>query len=173
MSKQKLIKIDWKNVFHSTKIETISNAIDLFFDNYESLISKFEHQLSEFKSKKEIYIFPSSNIEISLQMKLIVIFGFEIIYQITNEKLIKDTIDNFINNKKFVTPDVYFYILSLMNEILVYINYQAKIPQFMVLISLIENISNRYSDTLKVDLEQMNELKVDLKKSKKVTKNND
>ncbi|MDE5651475.1 MAG: hypothetical protein K2H80_00195, partial [Ureaplasma sp.] len=74
---------------------------------------------------------------------------------------------------KFVTPDVYFYILSLMNEILVYINYQAKIPQFMVLISLIENISNRYSDTLKVDLEQMNELKVDLKKSKKVTKNND
>ncbi|MDE5617852.1 MAG: hypothetical protein K2I36_03360 [Ureaplasma sp.] len=174
MSRSKLTKIDWKEIFHSKNLETISNAIDLFFDNYESLISKFEHKLSEIKSKRQIYIFPSTDIDISNQMKLIVIFGFEIIYQITNEELIKTTINKFVNNEKFITPDVFFYILSLMNETLIYINYQSKISQFMSLINLIEDISSKYSNTLKVDLEQLDELKIEMKsKSKKVTKHND
>lgn len=173
MSKQSLKKINWEDIFNCKKIESISDAVNLFFDNYETLISQFDSELAQFKSKKEIYIFPSSNLDLANKMKILTIYGFEIVYQITNEELIKTTINKFVNNKKFITPDVCFYILSLVNETLMYINHQEKISQFLSIIALVEGISNRYSDTLKVDLEAMNELKIESIKLEKVMNNND
>lgn len=173
MSKQNLTKISWNKVFNSKRIESLLEAVEIFFNSYENLISKFSSDLSQFKLKKEIYIFPSSDIDFANQMKILTIFGFEIVYQITKEELIKTTIDKFIFNKKFITPDVCFYILTLVNETLMYINYQGKITQFLSLISVVEEISNKYSDNLKVDLEKMNDLKIDKIKFEKVMKNND
>lgn len=105
MSKQNLTKIDWKKVFHSKKIDSILDAVNLFFNKYEDLISKFDSDLSKFKLKKETYIFPSSDIDFASQIKILTIFGFEIVYQITKEEIIKSTINKFIDNKKFITPD--------------------------------------------------------------------
>lgn len=173
MSRQNLAKISWCKVFNSKKIESLLEAVEIFFNEYESLISKFDSDLSQIKLKKEIYIFPSSDINFASQMKILTIFGFEIVYQITKEELIKTTIDKFISNKKFVTPDVCFYILTLVNETLMYINYQEKITQFLSLISIVEEISNKYSENLKVDLEKMNDLKIDTTNFEKVMKNND
>ncbi len=100
-------------------------------------------------------------------------FGFEIVYQITKEEIIKSTINKFIDNKKFITPDTWFYILTLVNESLMYINYQGSITKFLSLITIVEEISNRYSDTLKVDLEKMNELEINSIQLEKVMKKND
>ncbi len=173
MSKQNLTKIDWKKVFHSKKIDSILDAVNLFFNKYEDLISKFDSDLSKFKLKKETYIFPSSDIDFASQIKILTIFGFEIVYQITKEEIIKSTINKFIDNKKFITPDTWFYILTLVNESLMYINYQGSITKFLSLITIVEEISNRYSDTLKVDLEKMNELEINSIQLEKVMKKND
>lgn len=54
-----------------------------------------------------------------------------------------------------------------------YINYQGSITKFLSLITIVEEISNRYSDTLKVDLEKMNELEINSIQLEKVMKKND
>ena len=97
---------------------TIQTALDKYFNLLEYFIKKFRIDLETKKSNNEIYIFPSNDSNIAQNFRLLAITGLLFCYEITNNDILTINCRQFINNEKFVTPDVLFYVIVMLNDIL-------------------------------------------------------
>lgn len=120
---------------------SIHNAIEKYFAYSEILVDKLYNDLNNCVNKNTPYVFPDSNPNFAITLRLLTISGFLLCYEITNNDIFTLNGQQFINNKKFATPDVFFYILIMLNEILEKSNQNKWKENFKNLIGKIDQIS--------------------------------
>lgn len=120
---------------------TIETVLDRYFDLCNLNINKFKADLDTTIKTNSLYTFPSSDFKIAKNFKLLTISTFLICYEITNNDIFTLNCQQFIDNNKFVTPDVFFYALVMINEILEKIEIKKWNEIFKDLIDKIDAIS--------------------------------
>lgn len=120
---------------------TIETILDRYFDLCTLSINKFKTDLDEVIKLNNSYTFPSSDFKIAKHFKLLTISTFLICYEITNNDIFTLNCQQLIDNNKFVTPDVFFYAIVMINEILEKIEAKKWNEQFKEIIEKIDTIS--------------------------------
>lgn len=120
---------------------TIETVLDRYFDLCNLNINKFKADLDATIKSNSLYTFPSSDFKIAKNFKLLTISTFLICYEITNNDIFTLNCQQFIDNNKFVTPDVFFYAIVMINEILEKIEVKKWNGIFKDLIDKIDVIS--------------------------------
>lgn len=140
---------------------SIKMAIGKYFLYSKLIIDKLHDNLSTKYSNKDPYIYPIADYDFAINLKLLTIAGFLLCYEITNNDIFTINAKNFIDNKKIVTPDTFFYILIMINELLEKNNQSEWKDEFKHLISIIDEISKIPVGVFDVNLEELYNLKIE------------
>lgn len=142
---------------------TIQTALDKYFNLLEYFIKKFRIDLETKKSNNEVYIFPSNDLNIAQNFRLLAITGLLFCYEITNNDILTINCRQFINNEKFVTPDVLFYVIVMLNDILMKSQQTNWSNIFLMLIEEIDKINQLDHSFFQINLESLKELDIESK----------
>lgn len=145
--------------FKEDKI-TIEAALDRYFQLCTLSINKFKTDLDEAIKSNTLYTFPNSDFKIAKNFKLLAISAFLICYEITNNDIFTLNCQQFVDNNKFVTPDVFFYALVMINEILEKIEVNKWSEKFKDLIEKIDVISKIDPKFFQVNLPTLKEFHI-------------
>lgn len=139
---------------------SIEVTLNRYFQLCTLSINGFKEQLDEVIKTNNLYTYPSSNFKIAKNFKLLTISAFLICYEITNNDIFTLNCQQFIDNNKFVTPDVFFYSFVMINEVLERIKNNKWSETFKDLIEKIDAISKVESRFFQVNLPVLKEFHI-------------
>ena len=84
-------------------------------------------------------------------------------YEITNNDILTINCKQFINNEKLVTPDVLFYVIVMLNDILMKSQQTNWSNIFLMLIEEIDKINQLSDTTFEINLQSLKELNTESK----------
>lgn len=142
---------------------SIQIALDKYFNLLEHFIKRFRIDLETKKSKNETYIYPLNDLNIAQNFRLLAITGFLFCYEITNNDILTINCKQFINNEKLVTPDVLFYVIVMLNDILMKSQQTNWSNIFLMLIEEIDKINQLSDTTFEINLQSLKELNTESK----------
>ena len=102
----------------TSKKATIQDVLNKYFDLYENILIEFKNDLEISINQNKTFVYPTDNTKLCKNVRMLTIAGFLLCYEITNNDMFTIYAQQFIDNKKLITPDVFFYILVMLNEIL-------------------------------------------------------
>lgn len=137
---------------------SIQIALDKYFNLLEHFIKRFRIDLETKKSKNETYIYPLNDLNIAQNFRLLAITGLLFCYEITNNDILTINCKQFINNEKLVTPDVLFYVIVMLNDILMKSQQTNWSNIFLMLIEEIDKINQLSDTTFEINLQSLKEL---------------
>lgn len=140
---------------------SIKSAIEKYFLYSKLIIDKMHNDLITKYSERNPYVYPTTDYSFAINLKLLTISGFLLCYEITNNDIFTLNAKNFIDNKKLATPDAFFYVLIMLNELLEKNNQSDWKEQFKDLISTIDEISKVPIGAFDVDLESLANLNIE------------
>lgn len=144
----------------TSKKATIQDVLNKYFDLYENILTEFKNDLEISINKNETFIYPTSNTKLCNNIRMLTIAGFLLCYEITNNDMFTIYTQQFIDNKKLITPDVFFYILVILNEILSRTKNNNWQEKFVELINVIDAISKVNPNNFEADLVALKDLKI-------------
>lgn len=144
----------------TNKKATIQDVLNKYFDLYENILTEFKNDLEISINKNETFIYPTSNTKLCKNVRMLTIAGFLLCYEITNNDMFTIYVQQFIDNKKLITPDVFFYILVVLNEILSRTKNNNWQEKFVELINVIDAISKVNPNNFEADLVALKDLKI-------------
>ena len=142
---------------------SIQIALDKYFNLLEHFIKRFRIDLETKKSKNETYIYPLNDLNIAQNFRLLAITGLLFCYEITNNDILTINCKQFINNEKLVTPDVLFYVIVMLNDILMKSQQTNWSNIFLMLIEEIDKINQLSDTTFEINLQSLKELNTEAK----------
>ncbi|MBR2652102.1 hypothetical protein IKD56_01790 [bacterium] len=142
---------------------SIQIALDKYFNLLEHFIKRFRIDLETKKSKNETYIYPLNDLNIAQNFRLLAITGLLFCYEITNNDILTINCKQFINNEKLVTPDVLFYVIVMLNDILMKSQQTNWSNIFLMLIEEIDKINQLSDTTFEINLQSLKELNTESK----------
>lgn len=142
---------------------SIQIALDKYFNLLEHFIKRFRIDLETKKSKNETYIYPLNDLNIAQNFHLLAITGLLFCYEITNNDILTINCKQFINNEKLVTPDVLFYVIVMLNDILMKSQQTNWSNIFLMLIEEIDKINQLSDTTFEINLQSLKELNTESK----------
>lgn len=144
----------------TSKKTTIQDVLNKYFDLYENILTEFKNDLEISINKNETFIYPTSNTKLYNNIRMLTVAGFLLCYEITNNDIFTIYAQQFIDNKKLITPDVFFYILVVLNEILSRTKNNNWQEKFVELINIIDAISRVNPNNFEADLVALKDLKI-------------
>lgn len=96
----------------STANYVIAKYLNCVYENIKSLVL----DISKYNVDKQYFILPQSNIVIARNIKRLIICGYLIMNELTNNPIAIVQADLIVKNDKLSTPDVLFFLISLMED---------------------------------------------------------
>lgn len=140
---------------------TIHDGLVKYFDFSKIAINRLFDDLTNCKNKGQPYVYPVSNLEFAQNLKLLTYAGFLLCYEITKNDIFTINLQQFIDNNKFVTPDVFFFSFVILNEVLEKSQQNRWHDLFAELIQVVDKISQFDSEIFEANLEELKNLSND------------
>ena len=137
-----LLGLDDQNV-------TIRQCLEKYYELSDKYISELVNQLSSYNVKERLYVYPDNDLSLAMSIKKITIAGFLIVYEFSKSPIVLVQLDLLLKNEKLCTPDVAFFIVSLINNILVkkdVHDFDDKIENINSTMNKIGTLNPRYFD---------------------------
>lgn len=144
----------------TSKKATIQDVLNKYFDLYENILIEFKNDLEISINQNKTFVYPTDNTKLCKNVRMLTIAGFLLCYEITNNDMFTIYAQQFIDNKKLITPDVFFYILVMLNEILSRAKNNNWQEKFVELINIIDAISKVNPNNFRADLAALKDLKI-------------
>lgn len=97
---------------------TLQVCLERYFELSDKYVTELVNDLSSFNAQKKLYIFPDNNMDLGAQIKKLIIAGFLILYEWSGSPIVLVQVDQLLKNEKLCTPDVLFYVISMMTAML-------------------------------------------------------
>lgn len=144
---------------YETNPLTIKQCLDRYLFLLKHYTFELINDLTVFNAQERLYIFPDSHMELAESVKKMIITGFLIIHEITNSPIVLIQLDDLLKNNRLCTPDVLFYIVPLLNNLLVKMNnhdYDETFSEINERLSVIGTLDNRFFDVNLFNIKMIN-----------------
>lgn len=155
--------------FNAKENISIKQAIDKYFELYEIALTELKQSLDNAVANNTVFEYPQGNLQLYKEIHSLTIAGFLLCYEITNNDMFTIYCQQFIDNKKLVTPDVFFYIIVVLNEVITKTNQYDWSDKFHRLINEIDVVSNVPSAHFQANLAQLKDLGNNIKRKRATT----
>lgn len=113
-------------------------CLERYFELSDKYITELVNDLTSFNAQQKLYIFPDNNMDLGSQIKKLIVAGLLILYEWSKSPIVLVQVDQLLKNEKLCTPDVLFYLITMMNSLLK----QRNITEFDVILDKITKEMN-------------------------------
>lgn len=160
-----------KNILNIEDNTSANNVISKYLDCVEENVTILVEEITNYNNSKKYFILPDSNHIIAQNIKKLIICGYLIMYKVTNNPVGLVQADLILKNEKLSTPDVLFFLISILDDFLKKKNNFSFIDKFNNIQNEIKKISNLNPEYFDVNLNDYRQLKVDKSQLEKIEKN--
>ena len=128
---------------------SIKECVEKFYVLSDKYVSLLVDQLSSYNLKQRLYVYPDNDLSLALSIKKLIIAGFLIVYEFSRSPIVLVQLDLLLKNDKLCTPDVAFFVISLINNILAkkdVHNFDEQINKINQTMGNIANLDQKYFD---------------------------
>lgn len=150
-----------KNILNIQENSTANYVIAKYLNCVEENVKYLVSEITTFNMEKHYFILPQSNIQIAKNIKKLIICGYLILNELSNNPIALVQADLIIKNEKLSTPDVLFFIISLMQDFLKKksdFNFSEQFDNIQIEIKKISTLNPEYFD---VNLQDYSKLKLE------------
>lgn len=160
-----------KNILNIEDNTSANNVISKYLDCVEENVTILVEEITNYNNSKKYFILPETNHIIAQNIKRLIICGYLIMYEVTNNPVGLVQADLILKNEKLSTPDVLFFLISILDDFLKKKNNFSFIDKFNNIQNEIKKISNLNPEYFDVNLNDYRQLKVDNSQLEKIEKN--
>lgn len=138
-----------KNILDIQENSTTNYVIAKYLNCVEENIKSLVLDITKYNIDKQYFILPQSNIILAKNIKKLIICGYLIMHELTNNPIALVQADLIIKNDKLSTPDVLFFVITLLNDFLnkkSIFEFQKKFDDIQLEIKKISSLNPEYFD---------------------------
>lgn len=160
-----------KNILNIENNTSANNVIEKYLDCVEENVTILVDEITNYNNSKKYFILPDSNHIIAQNIKKLIICGYLIMHDLTNNPVALVQADLILKNEKLSTPDVLFFLISVLDDFLKKKNNFSFINKFNNIQNEIKKISNLNPEYFDVNLNDYRHLKLDNSQLEMIKKN--
>lgn len=160
-----------KNILNIEDNTSANNIISKYLDRVEENVIVLVNEITNYNNSKKYFILPEANHIIAKNIKRLIICGYLIMYDLTNSPVALVQADLILKNEKLSTPDVLFFLISIMDDFLKKKNNFSFVDKISNIQNEIKKISSLNPEYFDVNLNDYRQLKIDNSKLEMIEKN--
>lgn len=160
-----------KNILNIEDKSSANNVIANYLDCVEENVIALVKEITDYNNSKKYFILPEANYVIAQNFKKLIICGYLIMFELTNNPVALVQADLILKNEKLSTPDVLFFLISIVDDFLKKKNNFSFVVKFNNIQNEIKKISNLNPEYFDVNLHDYRELNIDNCQVEKIIKN--